>query len=87
MNDELNAFRAELQAAGEPYSRWGARTIGIGLVALICAQILARGAMLFLGLAILAVLAGWAMLIVAHFRRRAWAKAHPMVMPGLSDPP
>jgi hypothetical protein len=28
---------------------------------------------------------GWVFLIIGVLRRRRWAKAHPLIMPGLSD--
>jgi hypothetical protein len=88
MSSELQAFRDALRAAGQPYSQWGARIVGFGLLFLVAAQVLAirqqATSELSLGLVALSLLVmavGWAMLIIAFVRRRRWAKAHPMEPP------
>jgi uncharacterized membrane protein HdeD (DUF308 family) len=78
MASEIEAFRAELKAAGEPWQQRGIKVAAAGFVVLAVAQILSSYALLLLYLAILLLLAGWGLLIVAFLRRRRWAKAHPI---------
>ena len=88
---EIEAFRAELRAAGQPWSRWGIVLVVIGMIALGCDQFIGQAApyaelffpILLASVALLAV--GWVMLIVAMLRRRRWAKTHDLEMPRLSD--
>ncbi len=90
---ELEAFRAELKAAGEPWQQRGVKTFLVGMGVLVFAYFLPMFAPSYLypaGAVVLSVLvfgASWAMLIVAATRRRRWAKAHgpsPADMPELS---
>jgi hypothetical protein len=82
---ELKAFREELRAAGQPYSLWGGRVVGIGLLALVAAQVISNYALLALEASLVIIAVGWAMLIIAFVRRRRWAKAHPLQEPPLSS--
>ena len=86
MSAELDAYRAELRAAGQPWSNWGARVVAAGFVLLAGAQVIvffavaqitAQGAIALLGLAVVLIAAGWVMLVKAFLSRRRWAKAHP----------
>ncbi|MDR3510378.1 MAG: hypothetical protein P4L73_01980 [Caulobacteraceae bacterium] len=86
---EAAAFRDALRAAGQPWSRWGIRVAGAGIVALLALQ-LAPGVpyALYVLIATVAVIAvGWAMLIVAVVKRRRWAKANPVLDVPLADAP
>lgn len=91
--DELKAFREALVAAGRPYSLWGGRTVGVGLGFLVIVQILGtvqptilmRYGVLLMLACLVAIAIGWAMLVVAYFRRRRWARDHPLPEPALSD--
>ena len=93
MTDELKAFRNDLRAAGQPYSLWGARIVGVGFALLVIIQVigltrpmmLMQFGLLLLALCIVVLGIGWAMLIVAFVRRRKWAKAHPLQEPSLTD--
>ena len=95
MTSELEIFRAELRAAGQPYSLWGVRVIGLGLAILAGIDVLSNTqpkvllqfGILFLVVALLTILAGAGLLIVAAVRRQRWAKTQRLVMPSLSDVP
>ena len=95
MTDELQAFRDQLRAAGQPYSLWGARTVGIAFGLLVLIQILGLTQpkwLLQFGLLVfvvcLAVMAaGWVMLIIAFVRRRRWAASHRPIEPALPQQP
>ena len=95
MNQELEAFRHALRQAGQPWSRRGVMTVGVGVVGLLVAQLIAalpsaHAATTFL-LAEMAsaavVMVGWVFLIVAFVRRRAWAKAQRVHEPALPADP
>jgi hypothetical protein len=97
---ELDAFKRELAEAGQPWSRRGARTIGVGVVGLLVVQLspsagkatlwltdIAPGAFYVLaGLAVALILAGWGMLVAAFVKRRRWVKAQNLAVPALTDP-
>lgn len=95
MTSDLETFRAELRAAGQPYSLWGVRVIGLGLAILAGVDVLSNTqpkvlmqfGILIVAVALLTILAGGGLLIVAAVRRQRWAKAQRLVMPGLSDVP
>jgi hypothetical protein len=96
MSDEdLKAFREALVAAGRPYSLWGGRTVGVGLGFLVIVQILGtvqptllmRYGVLLMLACLVAIAIGWGLLVFAYFRRRQWAKAHPLREPPLPDAP
>ncbi len=95
MTDELKIFRDQLRAAGQPYSLWGVRTVGLGLAVLVAINVLgtvrpnmlSQFGLLLLVLCVLALTIGWVMLIIAFVRRRRWAKAHPLQEPSLTDIP
>lgn len=94
MTSELETFRAALRAAGQPYSLWGGRIVGLGLLVLAGAQVLAilqqatSWITLLLIAGSLAVMAvGWVMLVIAFLRRRRWARAHPLTLPPLPPNP
>jgi hypothetical protein len=81
---ELDAFKAELRAAGQPWSRRGVWAAGAGIVFLtitqLAGQIFPSAAYFFalLGLALALLTVGWAFFVVAFVKRRRWAKAHPV---------
>jgi hypothetical protein len=91
MTGELDVFRAELRAAGQPWSRLGIWLAGGGMLLLVCAQLMGQiapiapyfFAVLTASLVFLAV--GWISLLVAFVKRRQWSKAHPLILPGLSE--
>ena len=77
---ELADFRNALNAAGQPWSRWGVRLAGAGILALLALQLIPQvpyGLYALIG-AVAVIAAGWAMLIMAMLRRRRWAKDHPI---------
>ncbi len=88
--EELEAFRAELRAAGEPWQQRGVKTFFCGMALLLAAYLLPMIAPSYvypaaaLGLSILVFAISWAMLMRAAWQRRLWAKAH---APVLSDAP
>ena len=90
MTSEIETFRAELRAAGQPWSRRGVICTAVGIVILGAAQFVGQAApfvlyffpLLIGSLVVLA--AGWAMLIAGVVRRRRWARAHDMALPPLS---
>jgi hypothetical protein len=91
LTSEIDAFRAELRAAGQPWSRRGTIVVAAGIVFLVAVQFVGQAApfvALFFPLLIAATLllaAGWVMLIMGVLRRRRWAKSHHLVMPSLGD--
>ena len=91
MSSEIEIFRAELRAAGQPWSRRGVILAAIGIVLLGVTQFVGQAAPfaslffpLLVGSTILIAI-GWVMLVVGVLRRRRWAKAHELSMPALSD--
>lgn len=93
MDPELEAFRAQLRAAGQPYSLWGGRTIGLGLALLAIAQVVAimRQALtpvaaVLISLAILVMAVGWVLFVIGFMRRHAWAKANRPQLPPMPPP-
>ena len=96
MSADIETFRAELRAAGQPWSRRGIAVAGAGIVLLALLQSVLLGfvrlppaisaSALPLGILSLVLIAvGWAFLIVAVVKRRRWAKTHDLGMPSLSD--
>ena len=91
--DDLNAFKAELDAAGQPWSRVGVRIIGAGFIGCLLTLIggsyvafifVERMAFFVVSLAVIAV--GWVFIIMAMLKRRQWAKAQALRMPPLTGP-
>ena len=89
--DEITAFKAELDAAGQPWSRIGVRTVGVGFMG--CLLTLIGGSyvafifyerMAFFIASLTVIAAGWVFLIMAMLKRRQWAKAQALRMPPLS---
>ena len=87
---EIAAFKAALDDAGQPWSRIGVRTIGVGFIGCLLTLIggsyvafifVERMAFFIASLTIIA--AGWVFLIVAMLKRRQWAKAQALAMPPL----
>jgi hypothetical protein len=94
MNEDLEAFRDELQKAGQPWSQRGVQVCGLGVVGLLVSQVApvkGGGYTLLVALALaslLAIIVGWVFLVMAFLKRRRWARAHPLVEPPLTiDPP
>jgi hypothetical protein len=91
MTGELDVFRAELRAAGQPWSRLGLWLVGLGMLLLVGAQLIGQIAPIasyffaVLGLSLVLLAVGWASLLAAFLKRRQWAKAHPLILPGLSE--
>ena len=92
-DDEVAAFRAELDAAGQPWSRIGVRTVGAGFIG--CLLTLIGGSyvafifverMAFFVVSLLIIAVGWVFLIMGMLKRRQWAKSQALRMPPLSDP-
>jgi hypothetical protein len=77
---EIEAFRKALNEAGQPWSRWGVRVAGAGILALLALQIIANIPYAFYALlaSVVVIAVGWALLIAAVVKRRRWAKDHPM---------
>jgi hypothetical protein len=91
LTSEIETFRAELRAAGQPWSRRGVILAAIGIVLLGVTQIVGQAAPfaslffpLLVGSTILIAI-GWVMLVVGVLRRRRWARAHELSIPALSD--
>jgi len=88
--EQLEAFRAELRAAGEPWQQRGVKTFFVGMGLLLLAYLLPMIAPSYIypaGAVVLSVVVfciSWGMLIVAAVHRRRWAKAH---TPALPDAP
>ena len=87
MSDDLKAFREALRAAGQPYSLWGGRIVGIGLALLVVAQVTPWRPIAVLAGSLAVITVGWVLLIIAFVRRRRWAKAQPLREPPLPDAP
>ena len=96
MNEALDAFRAELRAAGQPYGLWGGRIVGIGFGVLVVIQVLGmvqpkfllQFGLLLMALCVATIAVGWGLLIVAFVRRRQWARTHaPPAPPPLDSAP
>lgn len=84
MTSDLEAFRAELRAAGQPYSLWGGRVLGIGLLILVVGQVMSACALALVALSVTVMGAGWILLIIGFIRRHRWAKTQAA---GLEPPP
>jgi hypothetical protein len=88
---ELDVFRAELRAAGQPWSRYGLWLVGLGMLlfagATLVGQIAPIAVYFFsvLCVSVVFLVAGWACFVAAFVRRRRWTRAHPLIMPGLSE--
>ncbi|HEX4183386.1 MAG TPA: hypothetical protein VHY34_09010 [Caulobacteraceae bacterium] len=89
MNEELEAFRDALRQAGQPWSRRGVTTVGVGIVGLFVSQVApwrqVAAASLLVSLAV--VMVGWVFLVIAFIKRRRWARANPLIEPTLADNP
>ena len=91
MTSEIETFRAELRAAGQPWSRRGVIAVAVGIVVLGVTQFVGQAApiaVFFFPLLIGSVLllaAGWVMLVVGVLRRRRWARTHDLSLPPLGD--
>ncbi len=89
MTSEIEAFRAELRAAGQPWSRRGVIAVAVGIVGFGLTQFVGQAAPfvpVFFPLLIASILvlaAGWVMLVVGVLRRRRWAREHDLSMPSL----
>jgi hypothetical protein len=87
MSGEIQAFKAELRQAGQPWSGWGVFSFGVGLVGLLISQLVQTPMAVWLALGSLApVAAGWIFLVLAALKRRRWAKTHPIEVPALTEP-
>ncbi len=91
MTGEIDLFRAELRAAGQPWSRVGIWCAGSGMLALVVAQLVGQVAPIagyffaVLGASLVLLAVGWLSLLAAFLKRRRWARAHPLILPGLSE--
>ncbi len=87
MSDEAAEFRNALSAAGQPWSGWGVRIAGAGILALLALQIIPRVPYglyaLITAVAVIAV--GWVMLIIAMLKRRRWAQNQALIDAPLSE--
>ncbi len=77
---EVADFRNALNSAGQPWSRWGVRVAGGGIVALLALQLIPRVPYALYALigAVGVIAVGWVLLIMAVLKRRRWAKDHPI---------
>ena len=89
-SDELAAFKAQLDAAGQPWSHLGVRIIGVGLIGCLLTliggtyvQFIFVERMGFFVLSMSVIAFGWVFLITAMVKRRQWAKAQALHMPPL----
>ena len=88
MTDDIEAFRAALKAAGEPWQQRGIRIVLVGFAVLVVAQVVSAYAMLLLVAAVAIIAVGWGFMITAFVRRRRWAKTHAdLTLPDLPDVP
>jgi len=91
MTGEIAVFRAELRAAGQPWSRWGIWCAGSGMLLLVGAQLIGQIAPIapyffaVLGVSLILLAIGWVSLLAAFIKRRQWSRAHPLILPGLSE--
>lgn len=87
MTGELDVFRAELRAAGQPWSRLAIWFVGSGMLLFVGVQLVPIAQYFFpmLSVSLILLAIGWLSLLVAFVKRRLWAKAHPMILPGLSE--
>ena len=85
--EELEAFRAELKAAGEPWQQRGVKIFFLGMASLLGAYLLPMVAPSYvypvgaLALAIILFGTSGGMVITAAIERRRWATAHTPVVP------
>ena len=88
MNEELEAFRDALRQAGQPWSRRGVATVGVGIVGLVISQVAPWRMVDVVALlgSFAVIMVGWVFLVIAFFKRRRWAKANPIHEPTLADP-
>ena len=88
MSDELEAFRDALRQAGQPWSRRGVATVGVGIVGLVISQVAPWRVVDVVALlgSFAIIMVGWVFLVMAFFKRRRWAKANPIHEPTLADP-
>ncbi len=91
MSSDIETFRAELRAAGQPWSRRGVIVAAVGIALLGVTQFVGQAAPfaslffpLLVGSTVLIAI-GWVMLVVGVLRRRRWARTHDLSMPALSD--
>jgi hypothetical protein len=86
MNQELEAFRDQLRQAGQPWSRRGVVTCGAGIVGLVVSEVAPSRAVVLAALliSVVVMMIGWAFLVIAFVKRRAWARAHPLIEPPLT---
>jgi hypothetical protein len=91
---ELATFKAQLQAAGEPWSRRGVRTILAGFIGcfltLVATEYVAflfviRVPLFIASLTIIAI--GWVFMIMGMVRRARWARQQSLSVPPLSTDP
>jgi hypothetical protein len=86
MSGEIEAFKAELRLAGQPWSRRGVFLVGLGLAGLLICQLIHAPMAPWLALGSLAPMAvGWSFLVLAALKRRRWAKTHLNKGPAPSD--
>ena len=91
MTGEIDVFRAELRAAGQPWSRVGIWLAGTGMLLLVAAQLIGQIAPIapyffaVLGVSLILLAIGWVSLLAAFIKRRQWSRAHPLILPGLSE--
>ena len=88
MSEELEAFRDALRQAGQPWSRRGVATVGVGVVGLVVSQVAPWRMVDVVALlgSFAIIMVGWVFLVMAFFKRRRWAKANPIHEPTLADP-
>jgi len=91
VSSDIETFRAELRAAGQPWSRRGVIVAAVGIALLGVTQFVGQAAPfaslffpLLVGSTVLIAI-GWVMLVVGVLRRRRWARTHDLSMPALSD--
>ena len=91
MTGEIDVFRAELRAAGQPWSRVGIWLAGSGMLLLVVAQVIGQIAPIatyffaVLGASLVLLAIGWISLLAAFIKRRQWSAAHPLIIPALSE--
>ncbi|HEY3889856.1 MAG TPA: hypothetical protein VGL73_14860, partial [Caulobacteraceae bacterium] len=75
----------------QPWSRIGIWCVGSGMLLFVSAVLIGQIApilVLFstvLGAALVLLAAGWLSLLAAFVKRHQWSRAHPLIMPALSE--
>ena len=89
MDQNIEAFRDQLRAAGQPWSRRGVFTCGAGVIGLLISNIAPSQPVSLVALIVsfAVMMVGWSFLVVAFVKRRRWSRAQRLTEPSLPEPP